>query len=67
VVVIGDTSFAMNKNLEFIGGQPLDGGHENAHFWRWLISRMLGEEAWIPPPPGYADGGGPTAGQEVLP
>ncbi len=51
VVVIGDTCFAMNKNLEYIGGQPFSGGHENAHFWRWLLTRIRHEPEWIPPRP----------------
>lgn len=50
-VVIGDTEFATNKNLEYVGGQPFDGGHENAHFWRWLIARLTGRPPWIPPKP----------------
>jgi hypothetical protein len=51
VVLIGDTAFAMNKNLEYIGGEPFFGGHENAHFWRWLLTQLRGEPAWIPPRP----------------
>ncbi|MCU0960418.1 MAG: hypothetical protein MUF48_09960 [Pirellulaceae bacterium] len=51
VVVIGDTCFAMNKNLEYIGGQPFFGGHENAHFWRWLLTRVRKEPEWVPPRP----------------
>ncbi|MHB8971508.1 MAG: DUF4350 domain-containing protein [Pirellulaceae bacterium] len=51
VVLIGDTAFAMNKNLEYIGGEPFYGGHENAHFWRWLLTQLRGEPAWIPPRP----------------
>ncbi|MCH5372673.1 MAG: hypothetical protein JJ992_01750, partial [Planctomycetes bacterium] len=38
IVVIADTGFAMNKNLEYIGGEPFDGYYENADFWRWLLS-----------------------------
>jgi hypothetical protein len=49
-VLIGDTGFAMNKNLEYIGGEPFDYGYENAHFWRWLISRLTGAPEWVPPP-----------------
>lgn len=49
VVVIGDTEFAMNKNLENPGGEPFFGGYENAHFWRWLLTRLKGEPEWIPP------------------
>ena len=40
VVLIGDTCFAMNKNLEYIGGQSFSGGYETAHFWRWLLTRL---------------------------
>lgn len=50
VVVIGDTGFAMNKNLEYISGDPFGNGYENAHFWRWLISRVTGRPEWVPPP-----------------
>ncbi|MBN1852464.1 MAG: hypothetical protein JW829_07055 [Pirellulales bacterium] len=49
-VIIADTCFAMNKNLEYYGGEPFRGGYENAHFWRWFISRLLKNEVWIPPP-----------------
>lgn len=51
VVVIGDTGFALNKNLENVDGQPFEGGYENAHFWRWLLTNLQGQPAWIPPPP----------------
>jgi hypothetical protein len=54
VVVIADTGFAMNKNLEYIGGEPFEGGYENAHFWRWLITRITGKPQWIPPRPAKA-------------
>jgi hypothetical protein len=50
LVLIGDTGFAMNKNLEYVGGEPFDGGYENAHFWRWLLTRITGRTEWIPPP-----------------
>jgi hypothetical protein len=51
VVIIGDTGFAMNKNLEYIGGEPFEGRYENAHFWRWLLSRITDGPEWVPPPP----------------
>jgi hypothetical protein len=51
VVLIGDTCFAMNKNLEYIGGEPFFGAYENAHFWRWLLTRLQGQPEWIPPRP----------------
>ena len=49
VVVIGDTGFAMNKNLEYVGGEPFGGRYDNAHFWRWLIGRVTDRPAWFPP------------------
>ncbi|MBN2452095.1 MAG: hypothetical protein JXR77_17035, partial [Lentisphaeria bacterium] len=53
VVVIGDTFFAVNRNLENEGGQPFEGKRENAIFWRWLIALTrngMGEgEKWFPP------------------
>ena len=48
VVVIGDTCFAMNKNLEWEGGQPFEGMRENADFWRWFITQLRDQEMWIP-------------------
>ncbi len=51
VVVIGDTYFAANKNLEYAGGEPFDGRYDNADFWHWLISRLTETQAWSPPPP----------------
>ncbi len=49
VVLVGDTSFAMNKNLEQESGQPFEGLRENADFWRWLIALARDETMWIPP------------------
>ena len=49
VVVIGDTGFLMNKNLEREDGQPIEGQRENADFCRWLFPTLRGEEMWIPP------------------
>ncbi len=49
VVVVGDSSFAMNKNLEYIGGEPFNGRYENSYFWRWLISRLTTDQQWFPP------------------
>ena len=40
IVVVGDTFFATNKNLENEGGEPIDGMHENAVFWRWLLALL---------------------------
>jgi hypothetical protein len=48
--VIGDTCFAMNKNLELESGEPIEGLRENADFWRWFLA-LLGEgESWYPQP-----------------
>jgi len=49
VILVGDTGFAMNKNLEQQNGQPFEGLRENADFWRWLISTLHDEPMWIPP------------------
>jgi hypothetical protein len=51
IVLIGDSNFALNKNLEYIGGEPFEGRYENAHFWRWLLTRLLDGREWIPPQP----------------
>lgn len=51
VILIGDTGFAMNKNLEYIGGEPFEGRYENAHFWHWLLSSLTEQQEWIPPRP----------------
>jgi hypothetical protein len=65
VVVIGDTGFALNKNLEYIGGQPFDGRYDNAHFWRWLLGRSTLAPAWSPPVAVMPDA--ETVVQEVQP
>jgi hypothetical protein len=49
VVVIGDSAFALNKNLEYFEGQPFDGRYDNAHFWRWLLDQLIGDQQWLPP------------------
>lgn len=51
VVVVGDTCFAMNKNLEHADGTPFEGMRENAHFWRWLLTVLRDEPPWMPPVP----------------
>lgn len=51
VAVIGDTYFATNKNFDETEGLPSATVIENAHFWRWLLSRLARQEAWIPPDP----------------
>ena len=49
VVVIGDTHFAGNENLETASARFPD----NILFWRWLLSRVVpGQKAWNPPPGG---------------
>jgi hypothetical protein len=52
IAVVGDTCFAMNKNLEHRGGEPFDGLRENADFWRWFLASLGGSEPWYPPKPG---------------
>ncbi len=54
VVVVGDTAFAQNRNLERRGGQPFEGMRENADFWRWLLAELRGMPEWIPPDPATA-------------
>jgi hypothetical protein len=50
-VVVADTDFAMNKNLEREGGQPFEGMRENADFWRWLLDYLNDQPPWTPPRP----------------
>ena len=49
VILVGDTHFAVNKNLEWESGQPFDGMYENAHFWRWLLTPLRHGSEWLPP------------------
>jgi hypothetical protein len=50
VTVIGDTCFAMNKNLEWESGEAFEGMRENADFWRWFITQLDQKKPqWIPP------------------
>jgi hypothetical protein len=49
VVLVGDTAFAMNVNLENENGEPFEGLRENADFWRWWLSLLRGGPPWIPP------------------
>jgi hypothetical protein len=51
VVLIGDTDFATNKNLENEKGTPIEGLFENADFWRWFIPQLRGTTPWLPPKP----------------
>jgi hypothetical protein len=50
-VVIADSEFATNQNLEHEGGQPFEGMRENADFWRWLLSYLTDQPVWVPPKP----------------
>ncbi len=50
-VVIGDTCFAMNKNLENKGGEPIEGLRKNAVFWRWFLPFLSDGKPWYPPKP----------------
>jgi hypothetical protein len=51
VAVVGDTCFAMNKNLERENGEPFEGLRENAEFWRWFLSLLgEGETRYLPGP-----------------
>jgi hypothetical protein len=49
VVLIGDTGFAMNKNLENENGAPFEGLRENAEFWRWFLTVLQDQPMWVPP------------------
>ncbi|MBI4580304.1 MAG: hypothetical protein HY718_11415 [Planctomycetes bacterium] len=50
-VIVGDTCFAMNKNLEHEGGEPFEGLRENADFWRWFIAHLTDRPRWLPTDP----------------
>ena len=51
VAVIGDSGFALNKNLEREDGRPFDMMYENADFWRWFLAWLEDAPQWIPPVP----------------
>jgi len=51
VAVVGDTCFAMNKNLERRDGSPFEGMRENADFWRYFLSLLSDGDIWYPPKP----------------
>jgi len=53
VFVIGDTAFAMNKNLENAAGAPTADRRENANFWRWFLAYATGQPGWSPPDAGW--------------
>lgn len=50
-VVVADTAFATNQNLEREGGEPFEGMRENADFWRWLLTYLTDQPRWTPPKP----------------
>ncbi len=59
VAVVGDTCFAMNKNLENEDGSPFEGMRENAWFWRYFLCLLRDKTVdgqrevpmWYPPNP----------------
>ena len=66
VIVVGDTGFAMNKNLEHVDGSPFEGMRENADFWRWFLPVVTDRPRWMPPgPQAPAPKGGAEAGEET--
>lgn len=50
-ILIGDTAFALNKNLESTEGELTYEGSRNVDFWRWLLGEFGGRPAWTPPDP----------------
>ena len=48
MVVIGDTDFAGNVNLENKDGTPIEGLRENSDFWRWFLAKLRGLPPWNP-------------------
>jgi hypothetical protein len=63
-VLVGDTNFAMNVNLEHMDGSPFEGMRENADFWRWFLADLTGRPAWTPPAP-PKPGPGPSGAKAV--
>jgi len=54
-VVIGDTHFAANENLQTPEGKAAD----NILFWRWLLTRVVrGQKPWSPSAGANADSSG---------
>lgn len=51
MVVVADSDFATNQNLEREGGEPFEGMRENADFWRWLLTYLNDQQVWRPPKP----------------
>jgi hypothetical protein len=74
VVLVGDSGFAMNKNLERIDGRPIEGMRENSDFWRWFLTTLRGLPAWIPAgpapagatKPASAPAGGASSAEEAV-
>ena len=66
VIVIGDSGFVMNKNLEREDGQPIEGRHENAVFWRWFFTRLQDQSMWIPPEESSSTPSKPSPRRSVL-
>jgi hypothetical protein len=50
MVVVADSSFAHNINLELEDGSDFEGMRENANFWRWFITVLQDQPHWIPKP-----------------
>ncbi len=48
-VLIGDSDFVLNTNLEFTR-EPIDGRTLNQAFWRWFLSWLTPQPDWFPPP-----------------
>jgi len=78
VAVVGDTCFAMNKNLENEDGSPFEGMRENAWFWRYFLCLVRDKTMpdgtrevpmWYPPNPAAvpADSGFGLPGQAPQP
>jgi len=64
VVLIGDSYFATNQNLEYVGGWPIEGKRENADFWRWLLADLTDGDKWLPKPPPPPEPPAPEPGPE---
>ena len=57
IVLIGDSDFAINHNLENDAGLMIEPVQENTAFWRWLIAKVRDRQEWVPPyvPPPKAE------------
>lgn len=49
VAVIGDSKFALNRNLERPDGQPVAEGLQNGDFWHWFLAVLDRQAPWVPP------------------